>query len=117
MSHRRICFACDLKPDENAIAAYRNFHEPGGVWPEVIQHIRDSGIAEMEIYQTGNRLFMIVSATEKYFKRNNLNPADAPIIVQEWEELMWKFQKALPSAPPGSKWVEMTKIFDLHSHL
>jgi hypothetical protein len=26
---------------------------------------------------------------------------------------MWTFQKALPHAEPGQKWVPMTQIFDL----
>jgi len=33
--------------------------------------------------------------------------------VQEWEELMWKFQKPLPSAKPGEKWLLMDRIFKL----
>jgi len=33
--------------------------------------------------------------------------------VQAWETLMWKFQKALPWAPPGEKWVAMERIFAL----
>jgi L-rhamnose mutarotase len=31
----------------------------------------------------------------------------------QWEDLMWRFQKALPHAAPGQKWVPMTKMFDL----
>jgi len=34
--------------------------------------------------------------------------------VQEWEELMWKYQQALPSAKPGEKWVLMDRIFELN---
>ena len=33
--------------------------------------------------------------------------------VHEWENLMWKYQQALPSAKPGEKWVLMNKIFEL----
>jgi L-rhamnose mutarotase len=33
--------------------------------------------------------------------------------VQEWENLMWKYQQALPSAKPGEKWLLMNKIFEL----
>jgi L-rhamnose mutarotase len=33
--------------------------------------------------------------------------------VQEWEKLMWKYQKALPGAKPGEKWILMNKIFEL----
>ena len=33
--------------------------------------------------------------------------------VQEWENLMWKYQQALPFAQPGEKWVIMDQIFKL----
>jgi L-rhamnose mutarotase len=29
---------------------------------------------------------------------------------------MWRFQKAVPHAAPGEKWVPMGKIFDLSEH-
>jgi L-rhamnose mutarotase len=35
--------------------------------------------------------------------------------VQEWENLMWRFQQSLPQAKPGEKWVLMEKIFELES--
>jgi L-rhamnose mutarotase len=33
--------------------------------------------------------------------------------VQKWEALMWTFQRALPWAAPGQKWVPMEVIFSL----
>ena len=33
--------------------------------------------------------------------------------VQEWEELMWNYQQALPHAKSGEKWMVMDKIFEL----
>ena len=33
--------------------------------------------------------------------------------VQEWEKLMWNYQKALPGAKPGEKWMLMENIFKL----
>jgi L-rhamnose mutarotase len=32
--------------------------------------------------------------------------------VQEWEELMDRFQQRLPFAQPGEKWVLMEAIFE-----
>ena len=57
MQHR-YCFALDLKEDENLIKEYQAYHEK--VWPEVLSSIKNSGIVHMEIYLTGNRLFMIM---------------------------------------------------------
>lgn len=33
--------------------------------------------------------------------------------VQEWEQRMWRFQKPLPGAKAGEKWLLMEKIFEL----
>ena len=33
--------------------------------------------------------------------------------VQEWENLMWKYQQAIPNSKPGEKWRLMNKIFEL----
>jgi L-rhamnose mutarotase len=33
--------------------------------------------------------------------------------VREWEELMWKFQKPMPQAKAGEKWLLMERIFKL----
>jgi L-rhamnose mutarotase len=44
----------------------------------------------------------------------NLNASNPDI--QAWEALMWKFQKALPWAQQGEKWVAMDRIFALSQH-
>jgi hypothetical protein len=33
--------------------------------------------------------------------------------VQEWEQLMWTYQQAVPGAKKGEKWVLMDRIFKL----
>ena len=38
----------------------------------------------------------------------------ASTVMQKWEELMWKYQKPLPVAKAGQKWVPMERIFDYH---
>jgi L-rhamnose mutarotase len=108
---RRFCLTLDLKDDPNLIAEYKRYHEQ--VWPEIIQSIKDSGIEDMEIYLLGTRMFMIMEVGEG-FSFDAKNEADrlSPK-VQEWEKLMWKFQKALPEAKPGEKWMLMDRIFKL----
>lgn len=108
---KKFCLALDLIDDPELIAEYEKYHQT--VWPEVKQSILDSGITNMEIYRVQNRLFMIVEADEN-FSFEAKNEADKNNLkVQEWEELMWKFQKQLPNSKPGEKWQLMDKIFSL----
>ncbi|HEX9825242.1 MAG TPA: L-rhamnose mutarotase [Flavobacteriaceae bacterium] len=108
---KRYCLALDLINDPKLINAYKKHHKK--VWPEIIQSIKDSGIANMEIYLLDNRLFMImeVNDTFSFGRKSNLDAENAK--VQEWENLMWKYQQTLPTSKPGEKWRLMEKIFSL----
>jgi L-rhamnose mutarotase len=108
---KRFCLALDLKNDPELIAAYEAHHRD--VWPEILQSITDSGILKMEIYRTGNRMFMIMETSDNFsFESKSGNDKENPK-VQQWENLMWKYQQALPNAKPGEKWMLMDKIFSL----
>jgi L-rhamnose mutarotase len=68
----------------------------------------------MEIYRIMDRLFMIMEVNDSFsFDAKGAADAANPK-VQEWEQLMWKYQKALPVAKPGEKWLMMDRIFSLH---
>ncbi|UTW54682.1 L-rhamnose mutarotase [Kordiimonas sp. SCSIO 12610] len=108
---QRECFAMDLKNDPALIAEYEAWHTK--VWPEVLAHGRRSGIASMEIYRIENRLFMITEVDDDFDPASRSNPGAGNPKVEEWEELMWTFQQALPWAKPCEKWLPMTKIFEL----
>ncbi|HWD90105.1 MAG TPA: L-rhamnose mutarotase [Mucilaginibacter sp.] len=109
---KRYCLALDLKDDPQLIAEYEAYHRD--VWPEIKQSILDSGITNMEIYRLGDRLFMIMETDDSFsFDRKSVMDASNPK-VQEWEQLMWKFQQPLPGSKPGEKWMLMGRIFELN---
>jgi len=108
---KRYCLALDLKDDAKLITEYEKYHKE--VWPEIIESIKGSGIKVLDIYRTGNRMFMIIDANDNFSFEKKAAMDSANPKVQEWEELMWKFQRALPWAKPGEKWVLMEKIFSL----
>jgi len=58
-------------------------------------------------------MFMIIEANDhiSFDKKSALDTNNPK--VQEWEDLVWKFQQALPWAKPGDKWMLMEKIFEL----
>jgi L-rhamnose mutarotase len=107
---KSYCLALDLKDDVALIAEYEEHHRK--VWPEILQSIKDAGIDKMKIYRTGNRLFMIMETNESFNFEKKAKADAANEKVQQWEELMWKYQQALPAAKPGEKWVVMEKIFE-----
>lgn len=108
---QKYCFTLDLVDEPQLIAGYKRYHQ--NVWPEIKKSITDAGITNLEIYLPGNRLFMLMETAaifrfEKKAEMDAINPK-----VQEWENLMWKYQQALPQAKPGEKWLLMDKIFQL----
>src|SRR3954462_620865 len=107
----RHCLALDLKDDAALISEYEQHHQQ--VWKEINDSITSAGINILDIYRTGNRLFMIIEADDDFsFDKKAAMDAANPK-VQEWETLMWKFQQSLPWAKNGEKWVLMEKIFSL----
>lgn len=114
MSIVRRCFAVDLHDDPDLIAAYRRWHEPGGPPAAVNAAIRADGVVTLEIWLTGDRMFMLMEqdtalATDPEEKRarDAANPD-----VAAWDRLMASFQKPLPFAPDQT-WVEMERIYAL----
>ena len=108
---QKYCLALDLKNDAALIAEYEQYHKR---IPDAIdKSIRDAGVTNLEIYRTGNRMFMILEATDDFsFEKKGKMDAENPD-VQAWETLMWRFQKALPKSKKGEKWIIMDKIFQL----
>lgn len=109
--NRRYCLTLDLKDDEKLIAEYKRYHQK--IWPEIKKSIKDAGIEDMEIYLLGTRMFMVMEVNEHFaFEAKSMADRENPK-VREWEELMWRFQRPLPDAKPGEKWLLMEKIFKL----
>ena len=101
----------DLKDDSALIAEYERYHEK--IPAAIDKSIRDAGITRLDIYRLGTRMFMIIEASDAFsFEKKSQMDAGNPD-VQAWENLMWQFQKALPQAKPGEKWLLMKKIFEL----
>jgi L-rhamnose mutarotase len=108
---KRYCLGLDLKDSPQLIEEYKRHHHK--VWPEITQSIRDSGIEDMEIYLLGTRLFMIIEVNDRFSFEAKARADQTNPKVQEWENLMWKFQQPLPQARPGEKWILAERVFKL----
>ncbi len=108
---KRFCLALDLKNEPELIAEYEKYHQ--AVWPEILDSIRSSGIEHMQIYRIMNRLFMMMETNDEFSFEKKSASDNGNEKVQQWEDLMWKYQQALPIAKKGEKWLLMNKIFEL----
>ncbi|MBD8678231.1 L-rhamnose mutarotase [Sphingomonas sp. CFBP 13720] len=106
----------DLVDDTAAIAEYERWHRPGNVPAAVLASIRSSGITQMEIFRTGARLAMVVTADATFDAAAKAAADAADPDVVAWEARMGAFQRALPHAPDGSRWTPMAAIFRLTDH-
>ena len=110
---KRYCLALDLVNDPAMISQYIKHHK--AVWPEITDSIKKSGIIDMQIFNVANRLFMVIEVEEGFsFEKKNKMDNHNPYVIK-WEELMSTYQKTLPNALPGEKWILMEKVFDLNS--
>ena len=103
-----------LEQNPDLIRQYRYFHSREGIWPEILQGIKDSGILEMEIFLLGTRLVMIVELAadaewDEVMQRMGNVPRQA-----EWEDFVAQFQKAAAGAASQEKWQPMERIFHVY---
>jgi L-rhamnose mutarotase len=108
---KRYTLTLDLKNDPELIRQYEQFHKE--VWPEIISSIKEAGIENMQIYHYETRLFMIMEVNNDFSFEKKQKADKENAKVQEWEELMWKFQQPLAGSAKGEKWKLMETIFEL----
>lgn len=108
---KRYCFALDLQDDPVMIAEYEQWHSR--VSPEIKKSMTSTGIVVFDMYRAGNRMFVIMDTEDSFSLEDKAARDAADPKVQEWEQLMWRYQKPLPFAKPGEKWILMKKFFEL----
>tara|TARA_B110000305_G_scaffold57342_1_gene63408 strand:+ start:3473 stop:3802 length:330 start_codon:yes stop_codon:yes gene_type:complete len=108
---KRFCYTLDLKNDNKLKDEYIKHHK--NVWPKIIDSMKESGIIKAEIYNIGNRLFLLIDTNDKFTEENKKNLDLKNPLVQKWESLMSNYQKKIEFSKTNDKWVKMDKIFEL----
>ena len=106
----RFCLALDLRDDPAVMAEYDRYHRE--VWPEVLEHLRASGIHDMTIWRRENRLVMLIDADPGFAPEQLVIGPGTHARVKEWETLMASFQQPLPHAEKTA-WQPMESVFRL----
>ena len=114
---RRLYFALDLKNEPALIAEYESWHRPPRIWPEILDSLRAAGVQDLEIFRCGDRLTMVMEVPDDFSAAEQAALGAASQRVRDWEDLMWRFQRPLPFAGAGEKWVPMKNVFSLKETL
>jgi L-rhamnose mutarotase len=108
----RYCLALDLRDDPAVFEEYDRHHRD--VWPEVLAHLRGSGVVDMTIWRRRDRLVMLIETEPGFLIEDLAVGEEAPARVREWEALMGSLQRALPGAPSAQPvWQGMDEVFHL----
>ena len=70
-------------------------------------------IDELELWHVGDRLVMVMETNASFSPAAKAARDAADAEVQAWERLMDRFQRRLPFAPEGVKWVPTERIYAL----
>jgi L-rhamnose mutarotase len=106
-----FALALDLRDDPELIARYRARHQ--AVPAAVEARLLGAGVERLDIYGTGNRLFMVLELPDgadpgTAFAGLNDDPAYAA-----WDAEMRELQVPVPSARPGELWSSMEHLYRL----
>ena len=108
----RYVLTVNLKDDPAVIADLSRLSRR--VWPEVLESLRTVGVEQMDIYQLGRKLVMILELTDGLdFRRAFATHMCSSPRVAEWERLMKSLQEPSPDAPDGEWWTVMEPVFQL----
>ena len=111
--YKRYCKVLALKDEPHLIEEYKKVHGIGQVWPEIIQGMKEVGIIDMEIYISGNQLFMIMDTVPDFDHDKAMKKLASLPRQKEWEEYVSQFQQAGSKADTPEKWQPIERIFKL----
>jgi L-rhamnose mutarotase len=110
-TYKRFCKTLTLQNDPERINAYKQVH--AAIWPEITQGMREVGITDMEIYLSGNRMFMIMDTVPDFDHDKAMAKLAKKPRQSEWETYVSKFQNTSADATAGEKWQLMERIYKM----
>lgn len=110
--HKRYCKTLQLHDNADLIAAYKQAHAAGAVWPEITQGMREVGILDMEIYLLGTQLFMIMETVPDFDHDAAMQELASKPQQAEWEAYVATFQQTAGTMA-DAKWQLMERIYKL----
>ena len=103
-----------LNPTPEAVEAYKKAHDE--IWPEIVEGIRQVGVASMELYRNGYDMVMIMEVPDNIDVEAAMNKLSQLPRQSEWEEYVGRFQQCNEGDTSADKWHPMELLFTLKDH-
>jgi L-rhamnose mutarotase len=97
-----------LKPE--CYEEYKKYH--AGVWPEVLETIRECNIRNYSIFYKDRQLFAYFEYIGNDFEADMAKMAAHPK-TQEWWSIMEPMQQPVENRKEGEWWANMEEVFHL----
>lgn len=111
---KKYCQTLNLRDDEELISEYVRRHSAEEFWSQIGEEMRQVGILDMEIFISGNKLFMIVETPEDFDWDKAFSELSRMPKQIEWEEYMSIFQDCGEGLSSTEKWQLMDRIFHIY---
>ena len=102
-----------LEKNPLMIQDYINYH--ANVWPEVIDDLRKRPVGRMRIYNSENKLVMLLEVDKDFDIKDGIHIEPPMPKVKEWSSIMSKLGKKLESGKLDS-WTAMNMVFDTNEY-
>ena len=106
---KMIVLQLDLSEEKSKIQEYIDHH--ADVWPEVIEDLRKRPIGRLRVYNSSNRLIMLLEVDEDFALEDGIHIEPPHPKVAEWSKLMASFSKKLQSGEID-EWTPIDQVFD-----
>jgi L-rhamnose mutarotase len=107
---KSIALTVDLIDDPEIIAKYEEYHR--NAWPEIREKQKATGVERMEIFRSGNHLFMYMTVPDNFVRGGNNKDFKPSPRNKEWNDIMTSFMQKAPAAKEGELWHKMSVAFD-----
>lgn len=108
-----IVMYANLKNEAEAIKQYEYYHSKEGVWPEVVNAAKVSGMKALKIYRFKNQLVMIITIpVNADMEEIGKKYAESSKKLSEWDEFMISnFFESVMENGEEKTWVEMKNVY------
>ena len=111
--YKRYVKVLQITNDPDLKKEYIEWHEPGKVWPEIIQGLKAVGVIDMEIFLDEDKLIMIMDMDADADHDSAMEKLGTLPRQAEWEALMDRYHVSRPGANAKEKWMLIEKVFEL----